>query len=231
MSDVGAFIALTGTIGVYTLCKWLYRRVHFLLLTPILTSFCVLTALILWTRFPWSPYARGTQWLTDLLQPATVAFAVPLYKHYDILKRHAAAVLTSLTLGAATAITTAVGLAVLLHQGKLIALTLAPRSVTTPIAMDVSKELGGIPDLTAVCVIFTGMTGAILGPLLIRRLHIRSPLAQGLLFGMGAHGIGTARALEWSQEVGAVSSLAMVLGACITLALAPWLAPWLIQAL
>lgn len=230
MSDA-AVAALLGTIAVYLLCRALYRRHPLVWLTPILTSFLMLTLLIEWSHFPYRSYSRGAQWLTDMLQPATVAFAVPLYRHFDILRRHAVAIITSLLAGSATGIATSAGLAIALHLGRQTALTLAPRSVTTPIAMDISRQIGGLPDLTAVCVILTGITGALLGPWLIRRLHIRSSVARGALFGMGAHGIGTAKAFETSQEVGAISSLSMVLGACLTLVLAPWIAPWLVTHL
>lgn len=226
-----ALLSLGGTIVIYVLCKWLYRRVHFLVLTPILTSFLILTGLIVWVHMPYHDYSQGTKWLTDLLQPATVAFAIPLYRHFELLRRHAIPILLSLLLGAATGIISSTTLAVWWHLGTKLALTLAPRSVTTPIAMDISHQIGGIPVLTAVFVIMTGITGAIIGPLLIRFLPIRQATSRGVLLGMGAHGIGTARAFELSQEIGAISSLSMVLGACITLLLAPWIAPWLIQHL
>lgn len=226
MSIVGGLI---GTLVTYLFCKWVYRRYPIVWLTPILTSFLLLTAIIEWLHIPYIGYSRGAQWLTDMLQPATVAFAVPLYRHFDILRRHALAIVSGLLTGALTGIVTSAGFALALHLGAQTALTLAPRSVTTPIAMDISREIGGLPDLTAVCVILTGITGALIGPWLIARLHIGSTVGRGTLFGMGAHGIGTAKAFEQSQEVGAVSSLAMVLGACLTLVLAPLVAPWLVQ--
>jgi len=224
-------IGLGGTIAAYVLCRFIYRRYPLVWLTPILTSFLLLTLLIELLHIRYQTYSEGAQWLTNMLQPATVAFAVPLYRHFDILRRHAAAILISLLAGAATGIVASTSLAIALRLGTRTALTLAPRSVTTPIAMDISREIGGIPDLTAVCVIFTGITGALIGPVLIRRLRIQGTVAQGSLFGMGAHGIGTAKAFELSPEIGATSSLAMVLGACLTLILAPWLAPWLVHHL
>jgi len=231
MTGVIAFLALIGTISVYLACKWLYRRFHWLWLTPILTSFVILTLLVITLRLPYRTYDADAKWLTAMLQPATVAFAIPLYRHFSLLRKHATTILVSLTTGAATSILTSIALSLLWHLGARTALTLAPRSVTTPIAMDISQQIGGIPDLTAVCVIFTGITGAIAGPWLMTVLRLRSTVARGSLFGMGAHGIGTARAFEFSQEVGAMSSLAMVLGACLTLLLAPWLAPWLVHVL
>ncbi|WP_262392126.1 LrgB family protein [Sporolactobacillus inulinus] len=113
----------------------------------------------------------------------------------------------------------------IVHLNDNYLLSLLPRSITTPIAMAVSVDIGGMPTMTAIFVIVTGITGLILGPAIIRSMHIQEKLAKGLLLGMGAHGAGTSKALEFGSEEGAAASLAMVLAAIITLVFAPILTP------
>ncbi|WP_206830343.1 LrgB family protein [Alicyclobacillus fructus] len=209
------------TLACYAACKWLYRRVHVVWLNPMITSLVAIVALLRIAHISYAAYDMSARWLTAFLGPATVAFAVPLYRHFPVLKAHWPEFLLSLTFGSATGITGSVLLARLLRLNHIVVTSVAPRSVTTPIAMDISQAIGGIPTLTAVFVILTGITGVIVGPWLLRLLRLQSPVARGALFGMGSHGIGTARAFEYGAMEGTCSSLAMIVAAFITLALAP----------
>lgn len=218
-----AMLALLVTVAVYILSKWLYRRIHVVMLSPVLSGFLMVVLILLVTHTSYPAYMSGGKYLTEALQPATVAFAIPLYRNFHILKKYALSILLSLTAGSLTAILTSIWLAKWFNLGMPIVRSIAPRSVTTPIAMEISHSIGGIPVLTAVFVIFTGITGLVVGPGLIRLLKVRSSIGKGTLMGMGAHGIGTARAFEDGPEEGSIASLSMVLAGCITILLTPLL--------
>lgn len=209
------------TVTTYAGSKRLYGRHRWIILSPLLISPVVLVALLSVTASPYGDYMAGSRWLSYLLGPATVAFAIPMHRHFDLLKKHGAEIVGSVGAGALVALITSVPLAERLHLGGQTVLSLAPRSVTTPIAMDVSRAIGGVPTLTAVFVIITGLFGLAAGPAVIQFLRIRTPIARGALLGMGAHGCGTSKALELGALEGAVASLAMVLGAGVTILIAP----------
>lgn len=214
-------ISFVGTIFIYLLCRKLYAKRPLLFLHPTLTSFVVLVTMLSLSHIPYVKYAYGTRWLEDLLGPAIVSFAIPLYRNLDILKRHALEIFTCLLTGSVVAMTTSVLFARLLHLNHAIDLSLAPRSVTTPIAMEISRTLGGSPSLTAGFTLITGLSGAIVGPLLIRWFQIRSAMAKGMLLGMGCHGLGTSIAFDIGQLEGTFASLSMMTAAGITVGLAP----------
>jgi predicted murein hydrolase (TIGR00659 family) len=156
-----------------------------------------------------------------LLGPATVALAIPLYRQFDKVRRSAFAVLASIIAGSATATMSAVGIAWLLGGSHEALASLAPKSVTTPVAMGIAEQLGGLPSLTAVLVISTGILGAMLGPYVLNLLGITNMAARGLAMGTASHGIGTARAMQVNEVAGAFAGLAMGLNALATAVLLP----------
>ena len=166
-------------------------------------------------------YIRGTHWLVALLGPATVAFAVPIYEQRALIRRRWPLLLAGMVAGSLTAVATSWALAYVLGIDGELRLSLLPRSMSTPFAMEVSGEIGGIPDLTAVFVVLTGIIGAAVGDIVLARLPLRSTLAKGALFGVGAHGAGTARAHQIGREEGAIAGLVMVLVGLMNVALAP----------
>ncbi|MED1203669.1 LrgB family protein [Heyndrickxia acidicola] len=212
--------SLILTAAIFVLCKKLYKKRKSLLLTPILICPLILIIMLLISHTSYSTYNSGAQWLTKLLGPATVAFAVPMYKHYQLLKKHVVEIIISLIVGSLTAIASSFLFAVWVKLSPSLINSLVPRSITTPIAMDISKTIGGVPTLTAVFVIVTGLAGTVVGPLLIRLIGIRSSTAKGLLLGMGAHGAGTSKAFEMGELEGTFASLAMVVAAIISIILA-----------
>lgn len=213
------------TVVVYCFAKWLYKKVKFVLLSPLIVTPAILTILLLLFHISYTDYDSGGRWLTNLLQPAVVGFAVPLYKYRAVLKKYRKVIAISMTTGVLVAFVSTGVYSHLVHLQNHYLLTLLPRSITTPIAMTVSSDIGGMPTMTAIFVIITGISGIIVGPLLIRYLRIQEKLAKGLLMGMGAHGTGTSKALEFGQEEAAAASLAMVIAAIFTLAVAPILSP------
>lgn len=211
------------TCAVYVGSRAVYRKTKILLLHPIITCVAVVGALLVGMHVRYDSYMTGGQWLSFFLQPATVAFAVPLYRYRALLRIHGLRIGLGLLAGTLVAITSSYGLARWFGLGRSIALSIAPRSVTTPIAMDVAKVIGGDPIVTAVFVIVTGVTGALVGPAIAKYLHFHSTIAKGMMLGMGAHGIGTARAYEIGVEEGTVASVSMVVAGCLTVVIAPLL--------
>lgn len=212
-------------LAVTVVCFWGAKRLHARwkawYLSPIVVVPCAVIVCLIVTHTSVDAYNRGGNMLTDLLQPATVAFAVPLYRHFDLLKKHAAAILSGIVLGCSVAVVSTVALLLLAHASRQMIASMVPRSITTPIAMSVSQTLGGIPSVTAVFVMVTGIGGSVLAPLLIKALRIRGTVAKGVLLGMGAHGAGTSLAYEWGSEEGAIASISMIVAAIVTLAVIP----------
>jgi predicted murein hydrolase (TIGR00659 family) len=217
---VPKIVSIGITCLVYWLCKKSYVRWNTVLLSPILISPIVLIVLLLISHASYNTYIEGAKWLTYLLGPATVAFAVPMYKHINLLKRHLFEVISSVTVGSAAAIVSTFLYAMWMHLNTSLTNSLVPRSITTPVAMNISKTIGGIPTLTAVFVIITGITGAVVGPSMIRIFHIEKSSAKGLMLGMSAHGAGTSKAFEMGELEGTFASIAMIVAAIITIILA-----------
>ncbi len=217
------FLCFCGTLTVYLASKWLHRRKPAIYTVPLLVAPIFLILALLLLRVPYEDYNAGAGWLSAMIGPATVALAVPLYRHWEMLKRNAAIIVTSTAAGAAIAVISSALLAKIAHLSPAVTESLLPRSTTTPIAVAISSFIGGIPNLTAVFVLITGLLGMLLGPIVIKWCRIETEIARGVLFGTGAHAAGTAKAFEFGQISGTVSGIAMLLTAFITLCLAPWL--------
>lgn len=219
---------LTITVLVYQAAGWLYRRAAgFPLLNPVLVSVALVVALLLLTGTPYDVYFDGARLIHFLLGPATVALAVPLARYARKLRRMGPAILVTLLVGSVVAVLAAVGLGRGLGLSGAALRSFAPKSVTTPIAMGVAEEVGGIPSLTAVLVILTGIVGAMTAGPLLALLRVREPAVRGFAIGVASHGIGTARAFQMSEEAGAFSGLGMGLNGMLTAFLVPLFAHWL----
>jgi predicted murein hydrolase (TIGR00659 family) len=189
----------------------------------VLLSIVAIVAVLAATGTSYQTYFDGAQFVHFLLGPATVALAIPLYRQFEKVRRSAVAVVVSIVAGSLTAAVSAVGIAWLLGGSREALASLAPKSVTTPVAMGIAEQFGGLPSLTAALVIITGILGAIAGPFVLDLLRVRSMSARGLAMGTASHGIGTARALQVSEVAGAFSGLAMGLNALATALLLPLL--------
>lgn len=211
------------TLVSYALAQALYRRTGWLLLNPVATTIGGLILFLVIADIPYQQYAVGGNYILFLLGPSVVALAVPLYtRRREILARRKA-IFIGILAGCLSSIISASGLAWLLGGSRQVVLSLAPKSVTTPIAISIVEKIGGISALTAALVVITGCIGAICGPEFCRLLGIRSQAAVGLAMGTAAHGIGTARMLEVDRLGGAVSGLAIGLNGLFTAFLLPLL--------
>ncbi|QTR55347.1 LrgB family protein [Thiothrix unzii] len=197
------------------------------LLNPVVTAVLLLITLLVLTDTSYQDYFEGGQFVHFLLGPATVALAIPLYRQVGKLKALWLPVLVALLVGVTVGGISAVGIAWLLGADAQILLSLAPKSVTAPVAMGIAERIGGIPSLTAVLVVMTGVVGAVFGTKWFDLLRIRDDSVRGIAMGVAAHGIGTARAFQVSAEMGAFAGLAMALSAFTASVILPWLVSWM----
>ncbi|TVY00719.1 LrgB family protein [Cohnella terricola] len=223
---LSAMFWLVFTVAVYLASKMLYARFPKTYLTPLLVSPIVVIAVIEISGVSFKSYDKGAHWLSEMIEPATIALAVTLHKHLDVLKKNAAAILAGVGGGTFAAIVTSVGMARMMRLSPEVMDSLVPRSATTPIAVTVSGMIGGLPTITAVATLVTGLLGMIAGPLVVKWCRIRHPVARGILFGTSAHSAGISKALEYGAVTGSVAGIAMLFTALITLCLAPWLMVW-----
>ncbi len=234
IADIWVYLATTPLLGLtvtlvaYQAAYWVYRKGNFNpLLNPVALAVALLVGLLAATGTPYRTYFDGAQFVHFLLGPATVALAVPLYNQLDKLRRLLWPLLGGLLAGSATAVASAVGIAWAFGASRETVVSIAPKSVTAPIAMGISEKIGGLPSLTAILVVGTGILGAVLARYVLNAVRIEDHAVRGFSVGVAAHGIGTARAFTVSEEAGAFSGLGMGLNALATALLFPLLARWL----
>ncbi|PKO79424.1 MAG: hypothetical protein CVU19_17925 [Betaproteobacteria bacterium HGW-Betaproteobacteria-13] len=221
-------LGLTLTLIAYQAAFWIYKRLGFHpLANPVLIAVAMLASVLLLTGTPYATYFDGAQFVHFLLGPATVALAIPLYAQWPRLKAMAGPLLISLFAGSLTAALSAYAIGAALGASRESLMSLAPKSVTTPIAMAVAERLGGLPSLTAVLVIITGILGAVGARYIYQWLRIEDHAVRGFAIGIASHGIGTARAFQVSEQAGAFAALAMGLNGLVTALSLPWLLPWI----
>ncbi len=212
---------ITLTLVVYLLAQHLYRRVGSVWANPVLVSIVTIILLLKGSGVEYRDYARGGDIILFLLGPSVVALAIPLYQRREAIWERKRPILIGIFAGSLASIVSACGLAWILGGSREIVLSLAPKSVTTPIAISIVEKIGGVAPLTAAIVVLTGCLGAVCGPEFCRRIGVTSPVATGLAVGTAAHGIGTARMFEVDRLSGAVAGLAIGLNGLMTTFLLP----------
>jgi predicted murein hydrolase (TIGR00659 family) len=208
-------VAIMITLIIYTLSGLLYKRFPRPFTLPILVSTILVILGLLLFNVSYESFHAGTQWIEKLLGPAVVALAYPLYLHRRILMEHTFTIVLSVTIGSVIGMSSGLLIAKMLGFEETIIASLLPKSVTTPVAMDIAKSIGGEPSLAAVMVMFAGIGGAVFGPTWFKWIGVKHYLARGLGMGSASHAIGTSRAIEESMEEGAVSTVAMVMSAIV----------------
>lgn len=218
---------LAATLCAYVVAQALHIRAgRSPLLNPVALAIALLIGVLAATGTPYADYFEGAQFVHFLLGPATVALAVPLFENFAVVRRSLVPMIAALLAGSATAVLSAVGLAWALDASSPTLVSLAPKSVTTPIAMGIAEQLGGIPSLTAVLVILTGIAGAVIATPLLNALGLKDWRARGFAVGLAAHGIGTARAFQVNELAGTFAGIAMALNGLATAILVPLLLSW-----
>lgn len=220
---VAIIFAISLSIVMFKIGVVVQRKLKTPAANPMLFASAVIILILLITDIPYQTYSYGSQAISFLLGPATVALAVPLCKQIRILARNWQAVLSGVIMGTLIGVCSSFGLALALKASPEIILSLVPKSVTTPIAMEISQQIGGVPSLTACFVIITGVIGAMFGPEMLNLLKIKNEIARGLAMGAASHALGTTRAIKESQLQGAISGVAIGLVGLTTAILTPHL--------
>ena len=221
---------LTTTLAAYliadSLGRWAGRHP---IVNPVLIAVILIIMILRTTGTAYKTYFEGAQFVHFLMGPATVSLGLPLYKNWNLVRKHFLPIIAALLIGALVAALSALAVAKLGHvpRGGLISLSF--KSTTVGVAMAASEKLGGLPSLTAVCVMFTGITGAILITPLMNALKVRDFAARGFAVGLASHGIGTARALSVDPIAGAFAGIAMGLNTVVTPMLVPLILPWFVR--
>ena len=210
------------TFGVYYAAQLLQKRTNKIILNPILISIVIIICAIEFMGISFEKYKEGCSMIEFLLKPAVVAMGVPLYHQLEKIKKQTVAIVVSQAVGCIVSIVSVVTIAKLMGASKDVVLSLAPKSVTTPIAIEVSNSIGGIPALTASIVIFVGIFGSVFGYAIMNLTRVKNPVSQGLSMGTAAHAIGTSRSIEISPRFGAFSSLGLIMNGVLTAILAPY---------
>ena len=214
-------VMLLLTLGAYLLGVWVKKKSGLALLHPFLISIPVIIAVLKLTDIPCSFYIESNALVDFLLGPSVVSLGLLLYDNRHIVWKNFAGIMTSVLVGSVVGVASVWLMCSLFGLDEIFLLSLEPKSVTTPIAMDISESLGGNSSLTAVSVVLCGFIGAVLGPLVVRLLKIKSPVSRGLGMGCSSHGLGTARAIEMGAVEGAVSGLAIALMGIATALIIP----------
>ncbi|MGM9759080.1 MAG: LrgB family protein [Parabacteroides sp.] len=213
--------ALTMIVSTYLVALFLYQKTRLFLLHPMITTLSVIILILESLGIEYEEFQRNSHLIHFLLGPSVVALGYVLYNQIQYLKGNVVSILTSVFVGAIVGIVSVILIGKLMGADDALIATIQPKSVTTPIAMDISAKAGGMPSLTAVIVVAVGIFGSIIGPYVLKVLGIHSRIAKGLAMGASSHGIGTAAAIQIGAIEGALSGLAIGLMGVMTAILVP----------
>lgn len=220
--NANSIILNSATVGVvlsmmtYGFGIWLRGKTRIDFLNPLLISIASIIAILLVFKIDYQSFNESAKYLSYLLTPATVALAIPLYRQLDLLKKNLKAILIGVASGVLTSMSSVLAFCVLFRLSHENYVTLLPKSITTAIGMDVSKELGGSVTISVAVIIITGILGNMLATTLTKLFRIKNPIAVGLMCGTASHAIGTAKAMQIGEIEGAMSSLAIVVSGLMT---------------
>lgn len=217
------------TVVIYFLSRKIYLKTQNAFLTPLLLSTIAIIIILNYSGISFDQYKPGKDIMTFLLGPATVALALPLYQNRHLLRKSFVPIIVGIASGALATLTTAVLLAKMSGLDSLIVTSIGTKSITAPIAIEISLLTGGDPAIAVAFVIFTGTLGSMIGKAFLSLCKINDPVARGLAMGVTAHGQGTATILEEGQTQGAMSGVAMALAAIFISFIAPFYIPWLVN--
>ena len=214
------FFGIFMTLAAYFLGLEIKKKTGLALMNPLLIAIVIMMLIVSFLKIDYSAYSAGTKILSNLLTPATICLAVPLYEQLSLLKKHPLAIFAGIASGVLTSLACVFVLSLLFGLDHASYVTLLPKSITTAIGIGVSEELGGIQSLTVVVIIITGVLGNIFAELICKVFRITDPIAQGVGIGTSTHAVGTARAMEMGEIQGAMSGLSIVVAGLMTVVLA-----------
>jgi predicted murein hydrolase (TIGR00659 family) len=217
----GEVFMLTLVMGTFLLGVWIYKRTKITILQPLLISMVIIIPFLKATGIDYHTFYQQTRLLNFMLGPSVVALGFVLYEQMEHIRGNVLSILTAVFVGSFVGIFSVLLIAKLLGADHLLMASLAPKSVTTPIAISLAEKNGGVPALTAAFVVICGLFGGLVGPIILRRLGIKSKIAQGLAMGSASHALGTVRALEMGALEGAISGLAIGIMGIMTALMIP----------
>ena len=217
------------TIAIYFISRTIFLKTKSALLNPVLLSTTVIILILHYSGITFEQYKPGKEIMTFLLGPATVALALPLYLNRHILRESFIPILIGIVCGAISTLTTAVLLGKFSGLDSVIVASIAPKSITAPIAIEIALITGGDPAIAVAFVVFTGTLGSVIGAGFLSLCKINDPVARGLAMGVTSHGQGTAIILQEGQTQGAMAGVAMALAAIFISFIAPFYIPWLVN--
>ncbi len=213
---------LALVLGAFYLGIIIYQKTKITLLQPLLTAMVIIIPFLLITDIDYQTFYQNTRILNFMLGPSVVALGYVLYEQIGHIKGNVVSILTAVFTGSVVGIASVVLIAKVLGADKILMASLAPKSVTTPIAISLAEQTGGVPALAAAFVVICGIFGGLVGPIVLRRIGIKSKIAKGLAMGSASHALGTARAMEMGALEGAISGLAIGIMGIMTALLIPF---------
>jgi len=205
------------TILIYMICYKLYMKYKSSLLNPVLISSIFIIILLIIFKIPYSDYNKGGAVITKVLGPLVVILAIPLYKNRYDLKKNFIPIVGGISAGIFTSFVTVISLCKIFNINNSIMFSLFAKSITTPMAVEATKILEGKEAITIIAVVFTGILGAGIAPIVVKYGKIKSDIAKGIGIGTSSHAVGTSKAVEMGEEIGAASGLAIAVTGIITI--------------
>lgn len=213
------------SIIAFEIGVWINKKTRISLLNPMLIGIVLVIGFLLVCNVKYESYKLGGDYISFFLAPATVALAVPLYKQLDKLKANWLPILVGIFVGSVSSIISVIVLAKFAGISQNVLVSITPKSITIPMGIEVSRLLGGLPAITVASIMITGITGAIISPIVCKLCHITDPVAQGVATGTASHAVGTSRIMELGEVQGAMSSLSIGIAGIVTAITAPIIVP------
>lgn len=213
----GVIISLVA----FEIGKFIFEKTKMAIFNPLLIATIIVMGFLQFFNVPLNDYMLGGNLIVFFLAPATVVLAIPLYQKMNLLKKYFIPIMGGGIVGAIVAILSVIILGKILGIDHQLLVSFMPKSITTPIGIELSKMLGGIPSITVFAIIITGITGNVTAPFIYTVFKIKNPIAKGLGLGISSHAVGTSRAIEMGEVEGAMSALAIVIAGILTIILAP----------
>lgn len=222
------FLLLFLLIGCFEGCVWLRAYTKSQLVNPTLITTVVMIAVLMLLDIQWQSFEKASNYLSFWLQPAVVCLAVPLYIQWQKIRAQWLAIIISQVIGSCVGIVSGVGIVKMLGGSYQIAVASAAKSVTMPIAIDITKALDGVVGISAAAVLIAGVVGQVMGVVFLRWITIRRPTSQGLAMGAASHALGTVRVMQMGQRYVAYATVGLILNGIFTTFLAPVIVPWMV---
>ncbi|MBY0078320.1 LrgB family protein [Priestia sp. FSL R5-0597] len=223
-----AVFIIVATVALYLVMAKVYVRFSYPILIPVLTTTIFVILLLLAFHVSYDQYMIGGKWINSLLGPAVVALAYPLYKQREMLVKYSVPIIGGVFVGLFAGMISGLVFAEVFGVDRSLILSIIPKSITTPVAIQIATGLGGVPSMTVVFVMIAGFSGVILGPLLLKWIRIKSSLGKGIALGSASHALGTSKAFEYGELTVSMSSVSMTLSAVLGSVFGP-IVVWLFQ--